>query len=159
MVISDNLSSYTRYRWKARLADIPNPEAHGRSLLGIGSHSKNLKIIAEEILPHDRTRRINCGTFAPGSQSHHGHDRPGHRTVRSESGLGTQRYPSFSANFFAEFIVTTGRAPRILCHPFHFPDCYPERIFSKEMHGEMIRFVVRRLCFRTTRATILVANE
>jgi hypothetical protein len=61
--------------------------------------------------------------------------------------LGTQQYPCFSANFFAEFIVTTGRTPRnkaLLSRS----GLLPGTIFSKEMHGEMIRFVVRRLCLR-----------
>jgi len=61
--------------------------------------------------------------------------------------LGTQQYPCFSANFFAEFIVTTGRTPRnkaLLSRS----GLLPGTIFSKETHGEMIRFVVRRLCLR-----------
>src|SRR5665647_1579282 len=45
-------------------------------------------------------------------------------------------------------MVTTGRAPRIFVTPIFLQELIPERYFSKEMQGKMIRFLVGRFSFR-----------
>ena len=54
------------------------------------------------------------------------------------------------------FNAVVGFLPRMFVTPF--TSGFVTGIFSKEMHGEMIRFVVRRLCLRN-RGDHSVVNE
>jgi len=118
MLISCNLSSCTRYRWKARLqtyrtqSSRPIPSGIGSNLRISKSSRKKSSHMSNSPgeLRHVRTR-IAIASWSRYARASYG---------KSASGLATQQYPCLSANFLAESMVTTGRAPRIFVTPFTF---------------------------------------